>query len=81
MKLSDRQVLGLVAALDATRDVEVDCEAYVGLMARLVQIRASGLPVPADLQLALEHEKLCASCREETRELEMTLEELEQGQR
>lgn len=65
MALNDGQIRALMEASAATRDVEIDCEAFLDRMARYAEIRAASAPLPDDLRLAAEHEHLCANCREE----------------
>jgi hypothetical protein len=66
MKLRRNQVRSLLLVLRETRDVEIDCEEFLALMAQYAECRVEGRPMEAGvLQKAQEHERLCASCREE----------------
>jgi hypothetical protein len=69
MPLRDPQVLRLLAALAATRDEEIDCEAYLALMPECAEARAEGRPLPESLAMAEAHERLCPNCTEECRAL------------
>jgi hypothetical protein len=65
MRLRDEQVRSLLSASRETRDVEIDCDEFLSLMAQYAEVRAEGRAVPNDLEKACAHERLCASCREE----------------
>ncbi len=67
MRLRQEQIRALLRATRDTRDVEVDCEAYLARMAAYAEARADGRrPLPAAFDDMIEHERLCANCREET---------------
>jgi hypothetical protein len=66
MRLRKEQVRALLEASRATRDVEIDCEEYLSRMAPYAEARAAGLPPPQGAEKVIEHERLCANCREET---------------
>ncbi len=65
MRLRDDQVRSLLSASRETRDVEIDCDEFLSLMAEYAEIRAEGRAVPESLAKASDHEKLCPSCHEE----------------
>ena len=65
MRLRDEQVRSLLNASRETRDVEIDCDDFLSLMAEYAEVRAEGRAVPENLDKASAHEKLCPSCREE----------------
>lgn len=65
MKLRDNQVRGLLIASEATQAEEIDCEAFLGVMAEYAEVRVQQRPLPSRLVAAREHERLCANCREE----------------
>jgi hypothetical protein len=65
MRLRDQQVQGFLDALSKTRDVEIDCDDFLSLMAEYAEVRAEARAVPEKLEMASAHEKLCPSCREE----------------
>jgi hypothetical protein len=67
MRLREEQVRALLRAARETRGVELDCEAYLARMAAYAEARADGRkPLPAGFDEVIEHERLCANCREET---------------
>ena len=65
MRLRDDQARTLLKASRETRDVEIDCDDFLSLMAEYAEVRADGRAVPEHLEKASAHERLCASCREE----------------
>jgi hypothetical protein len=65
MRIRDEQVRSLLSASRETRDVEIDCDEFLSLMAQYAEVRAEGRAVPKGLEKACAHERLCASCREE----------------
>jgi hypothetical protein len=65
MRLRDEQVGFLLSASCETRDVEIDCDEILSLMAQYSEVRAEGSAVPEGLEKACAHERLCPSCREE----------------
>ena len=65
MRLRDEQVRFLLDASRDTRNVEIDCDEFLSLMAEYAEVRAEGRVVPEGLEKASAHEKLCPSCREE----------------
>jgi len=65
MRIRDEQVRSLLSASRETRDVEIDCDEFLSLMAQYAEVRAEGRAVPKDLEKACAHERLCACCREE----------------
>jgi hypothetical protein len=65
MKLRDDQVRAVLDVSRETRDVEIDCEDFLSLMAEYAEVRAEGRAVPQGLEKAVAHERLCGSCREE----------------
>lgn len=65
MLLRDEQVRSLLSASRETRDVEIDCDEFLSLMAQYAEVRVEGCAVPKGLEEACAHERLCASCREE----------------
>lgn len=69
MPLSDEQVRSLLLACRETEPTEIDCEAFLTLMAQYVEARAEGHALPPALAGAAAHERLCANCREESRAL------------
>ena len=73
MTTPDQKIRGLLGALDATHDNEIDCETFIEHAAALVEARRSGGPLPSALELAELHEKLCANCREECSSLAAAL--------
>ncbi len=67
MRLRKEQIRGLLEAARETKDVELDCEEYLSRMPAYVEARAqAGRPMPAGFERVIEHERLCANCREET---------------
>jgi hypothetical protein len=67
MRLREEQIRALLRATRETRDVEVDCEAYLSRMAAYAEARVDGRnALPAGFDEMVEHERLCANCREET---------------
>ncbi len=67
MRLRDEQLRALLHATRETRDEEIDCEAYLARMPAYAEARADrGRPLPAGFEQVIEHERLCANCREET---------------
>ncbi len=65
MRLRDEQLRSLLSASRETRDVEIDCDEFLALMAEYAEVRADGRPAPKSLEKACAHERLCANCREE----------------
>jgi hypothetical protein len=65
MRLRNEQVQSLLNASRETRDVEIDCDEFLSLMAQYAEVRAEGRAVPEGLEQASAHERLCTSCREE----------------
>lgn len=65
MRLRDEQVRALLNASRETRDVEIDCDEFLSLMAEYAEVRAEGRAVPQGLEQACAHERLCPTCREE----------------
>lgn len=65
MPLDDTRIRALLEATGATHDVEMDCEEFLGVMAEVAELSASGQPIPDRLRLAAEHIRLCANCHEE----------------
>jgi hypothetical protein len=65
MPLKDQQVHALLVACRETHDDEIDCDAFLSIMAPYAEARAEGRALPPALTLAEEHERLCANCREE----------------
>ncbi len=66
MRLRDEQIRALLEASRATNDVELDCEGYLALMGAYGEARAAGRSLPPRFDRVIEHERLCANCREET---------------
>jgi hypothetical protein len=65
MRIRDEQVRSLLNASRDTRDVEIDCDEFLSLMAEYAEVRVEGRTVPKALEQASVHEQLCTSCREE----------------
>lgn len=65
MRLRDEHVRLILEAARETHDVEIDCDDFLSLMAEYAEVRAEGRAVPEGLEKACDHERLCASCREE----------------
>ena len=65
MRLRDKQVGFLLSASRETRDIEIDCDEFLSLIAQYAEVRAEGRAVPEGLEKACAHERLCPSCREE----------------
>jgi hypothetical protein len=65
MRLREDQVRALLVALRETHEVELDCEEFLALMAPYAEARVAGRPLTEELNKAYEHERLCATCREE----------------
>ena len=65
MRLREEQIRSLLQAVRETHDVEIDCEAFLSLMATCAEARADGRPFPEGLEKAFDHERLCVNCREE----------------
>ena len=66
MPLRNDQVRALLEAVEGTREVELDCEGFLDRMAGYAELRAAGAEVPVEeWRLVMEHEALCANCREE----------------
>jgi hypothetical protein len=65
MRLRDEQVRSLLNASRETRDVEIDCDDFLSLMAECAEVRAEGRALPEGLEKACAHERVRASCREE----------------
>jgi hypothetical protein len=65
MRLRDEQIRALLHVARETRDVEIDCDDFLSLMAEFAEVRVEGRAVPESLEEASAHEKLCSSCREE----------------
>lgn len=66
MVLRNDQVRALLETVEGTGEVELDCEGFLDRMAGYAELRAAGAEVPVqEWHLVMEHEALCASCREE----------------
>ena len=65
MRLRDEQVRALLNASRETREVEIDCDEFLSLMAEYAEVRVEGRAVPEGLEKACAHERLCPSCREQ----------------
>ncbi len=67
MRLRQEQIRALLQVTRETRPAEIDCEAYLARMAAYAEARADERrPLPAGFAEVVEHERLCANCREET---------------
>jgi hypothetical protein len=67
MRLREEQIRALLRVTRETRGVEIDCEAYLARMPAYAEARADRRrPLPAGFDEVIEHERLCANCREET---------------
>lgn len=69
MRLRDEQVRFLLNASRETRDVEIDCDDFLSLMAEYAEARAESRTIPEALAKVEAHEQLCANCRDECRAL------------
>ncbi len=65
MKLRNDQIKALLVAARETREREIDCDEFLGVMAELAEARAAGQSSGGALASAEAHERLCANCREE----------------
>jgi hypothetical protein len=65
MRLRDEQVRAILNASRGTREVEIDCDEFLSLMAEYAEVRAEGRGLPEGLEKACAHERLCPTCREE----------------
>jgi hypothetical protein len=65
MRLRQEQVRSLLLASSETHEHEVDCDTFVSLVAPYAEARAEGRAIPEGLRGVHEHERLCATCREE----------------
>ncbi|MFT3694491.1 MAG: hypothetical protein QM831_15190 [Kofleriaceae bacterium] len=63
--MKDEQIAGLLGVLGETHDHEIDCEQFLDRVARYADLKAANTPIPDELAPVVEHEKLCANCREE----------------
>ncbi len=69
MRLHEGQVRALLEATRETHDVEIDCDEFLAHMAACAEARSESRPLPEGHERLLEHERLCANCREEMQAL------------
>jgi hypothetical protein len=65
MRLRQEQLRSLLLSTRETHDHEVDCDTFLSQIAPYAEARADERAIPAGLRGVQEHERLCATCREE----------------
>lgn len=73
MALDRAEIRTLVAAVSATRDVEIDCDACLAGMAEFAEAQLVDAEFSDALQRVREHLALCPECSEEYALLEALL--------
>ena len=65
MSLSREEIAELSRLIGLTRDVEIDCERCLALVAEFAERELAARSVPAGLEAVTHHLSICAECCEE----------------
>lgn len=77
MALTPEEIRGLLQMICQTRDVEINCEQCLTLVAEFCERQMSGQPIDETLASVAQHLAICAECQEEYAALKQALEQLD----
>jgi len=77
MPLSRKELEDLIHLISHTKDVEIDCDQCLALVAEFAEQQLAGRSVSESLRAVEEHLALCAECRDEYEALQRALERAE----
>ena len=73
MKLSRKEVDGLMRLIGLTKDEEINCEQCLSLIAEFAEHKLAGKSVTEGLDAVDQHLSICSECREEYEALKQAL--------
>ena len=76
MKLTKEEIERLMQMLGLTRDVELDCDRCLNLVAEFAEKKLAGKSYSAGAKLVEHHLAICSECREEFQALQVSLDKL-----
>ena len=77
MKLTRKEIDGLMRLIGLTRDDEINCEQCLTLISEFAEKELSGKSVPEGLKAVEHHLNLCSECCEEYEVLKKALKNLD----
>ncbi|QEG36891.1 hypothetical protein [Bythopirellula goksoeyrii] len=77
MAFSRHELENLLRLVTLTKDVELNCEECLALVAEFAEQHLAGKSIRAGLQAVEEHLAVCDECREEYEALQQTLAEID----
>lgn len=77
MKLTQQQIDNLLDLVSNTREVEINCNQCLDLLAEFAEVRLKDQPLPSALESVEHHLTICAECREEYEALRDALRDME----
>lgn len=84
MPLSKQEIDNLIQLIRRTKDVEINCEQCLGLVAEFAERNLAGGTIDDGMRAVEHHLSICEECREEFEALQNSLDEFgndEAGQR
>jgi uncharacterized protein with PIN domain len=73
MPLSKKEIDGLMRLIGLTKDLEINCEQCLSLIAEFAERELAGKSIPEGLKAVEHHLSVCAECREEYEALQRAL--------
>lgn len=77
MTLSKKEIEGLMRLVGLTKDVEINCEQCLALVAEFAERELAGKSIPEGLKAVEDHLTICAECREEYETLGRALKDMD----
>ena len=77
MRLSKKEISGLLRLIGLTKDEEINCDQCHSSVAEFAEQELAGKSIPAGLATVRRHLSICAECREEYEALQRALEDMD----
>lgn len=78
MKLTRKEIDGLMRLIGLTRDEEINCEQCLALISEFAEQELAGKSVPEGLQAVEHHLSVCSECCEEYEVLKQALKNMDE---
>ena len=78
MKLTKKEIDGLMRLIGLTKDEEINCEQCLALISEFAEQELAGKSVPEGLQAVEHHLSVCSECCEEYEVLKQALKNLDE---
>lgn len=78
MKLTRKEIDGLMRLIGLTKDEEINCEQCLALISEFAEQELAGKSVPEGLQAVEHHLSICSECCEEYEVLKQALKSLDE---